>query len=164
MMDVGAALVADGEAAEAVEPGERPFDDPAVAAEPVAALDPAPGDARFDVAAAATATAAAMVKGLVGVQLVRPAPWSPARPLDRRDGIEHRLQHHAVVPVGRAQEAGERRAVPVDHNMALRARFAAVRRVRTGLVAPFFAGTAALSRQARDQSMRPASPSRFRSS
>ena len=43
-MDVGAPLVPDGEASEAVEPGEGALDDPAVAARLVAALDALAGD------------------------------------------------------------------------------------------------------------------------
>ncbi len=56
-------------------------------------------------------------------------------------------QRDAVVAVGAGQERGERGAAPVDHNVALRARAAAIRRVRAGLLAPLFAGTQALSRQ-----------------
>ncbi len=48
----------------------------------------------------------------------------------------------------------------VDHKMALRARFAAIRRIRPGLSAPFLAGMLALSRLALDQSILSASPSR----
>jgi hypothetical protein len=66
-MDVGTAFVADGKAAEAVEPCEGPFDDPPVLAEPLAALDAAPGDARGDATSAAFLTAAAVIIGLVGV-------------------------------------------------------------------------------------------------
>ncbi|CAA9547209.1 MAG: hypothetical protein AVDCRST_MAG43-750 [uncultured Thermomicrobiales bacterium] len=44
-MDVGAALVADGQAAVAVELGEDPLDDPAVAAQSLARIDPLAGDA-----------------------------------------------------------------------------------------------------------------------
>ncbi len=163
-MDVGATFVTNGEAAEAIEPGERAFDDPAVAAELLAAVDATPGDTRLDVTLPATGPAAAMIERLVGVELIGPTAGPPAGALDGRNGIEHRFQHQAVVPVGRAQEAGERRARAVDHKMALRARFAAIRRAGAGLVAPFFAGTAALSRQARDQSRRSAPPSRFKSS
>jgi hypothetical protein len=58
-MDVLASLVANDEAAEAVEPGEGPFGDPAVAAELLAAVDAAPGDPRRDWTARATATSSA---------------------------------------------------------------------------------------------------------
>jgi hypothetical protein len=51
-VDVGAPLVADGEALEAVEPGERSLHDPSVSAKPLAGFHAAPGDARFDGAGA----------------------------------------------------------------------------------------------------------------
>ena len=94
------------------------------------------------------------------MQLVGSAAWPSPRPLDGRDTIEGRFEQEIVVPVGRAQETGERRALPVDHEMALRARFAAIRWVRPGLAAPFFAGRLALSSAARLQSMRSALPRR----
>lgn len=77
-MDVGPSLVADGEAAELGEPGQRPLDDPPVPAQTLAALDPAPGDAGPDATTGQRLTAAAVIVGLVGVQLrgplARPTP------------------------------------------------------------------------------------------
>ena len=159
-MDVVAALVTDGEAPEAIEPCQCPFDDPAIAAELLAAFDTASGDARDDMPPAASAAAEGVIISLVSVQPVRAAAGPTAPLADRRDGIEHRFQHLAVVTVGRAQQAGERCAVAIDHNMALGARFAAIGRVRADFGAPFFAGTVALSRAVRLQSMWSALPSR----
>jgi hypothetical protein len=58
------------------------------------------------------------------------------------------------------QVQGQRDSLPVGQHMALRARFAAIRRIRAGPRPPFFAGMAAESMQARDQSIWSASPSR----
>jgi hypothetical protein len=61
-----------------------------VPAQALAALDPAPGDARNDAALPAGAAAAGVVVALVAVQLGR-APARPAAALpDRRHGVEHR--------------------------------------------------------------------------
>lgn len=68
-MDVVSPLVADGEATELGEPRQRALDDPPATSQPLAALDPAPGDARLDATAGQRLTAAAVVVGLVGVQL-----------------------------------------------------------------------------------------------
>lgn len=68
-MDVGSPLVADGEATELGEPSQGPLGDPPVTSQPLAALDPAPGDAGLDAAAGQRLTAAAMVVGLISVQL-----------------------------------------------------------------------------------------------
>jgi hypothetical protein len=62
---VGVAVVADGEAAVAVEPGEGAFDDPAVGAESGAVLALAAGDERFDAAFAQLAAAAGVVVAAV---------------------------------------------------------------------------------------------------
>ena len=47
-MEIGAALVADGEAPKAIEPRQGALDDPAVLAQALARLDAAPGDPRHD--------------------------------------------------------------------------------------------------------------------
>jgi hypothetical protein len=98
MVHVGPALVADGEAAEAVDPSEAALDDPSVAAELLATVDPAAGDAVFDAATRAGAPAAAVV-GFVGVQLVR----SASRPT-RFPVTEQMLEGDAVVDVGAGQQ------------------------------------------------------------
>lgn len=51
-MDVGPSLVADGQAAKAVEPSQRALDDPTVAAQTLAAVEAAPGAAGDNAAAA----------------------------------------------------------------------------------------------------------------
>ena len=105
-MDVIAALITDGEAAEAVEPSKGTLDHPAVAAQPVAALDAASRDAGEDAAAAAGLTAGAGVICLVGMQLVGSTPGATSRAPDRRDGVESGFEHQVVIVVGRAHQAG----------------------------------------------------------
>jgi hypothetical protein len=93
------------------------------------------------------------VVALVGVQFGWSTPW-PSRTLaDCRHGIDQRLQELAVMPVGRRNPQGEGDAIGIDEDVALGARFAAVRWVRPGLFAPLFAGTLALSTAARSQLM-----------
>ena len=136
-VDVGAALVADGEAAVAVHPGMGALHYPAVSSEAGAALDAPPGDTQGGAAGAALPAAAAVVVGLVGVQLVRSAPRTAPAPIpDRRDGVQGGRQHHAVVPVGPAERQAERRAAGIRDEVAFGARFAAVRRARPGLGSP----------------------------
>lgn len=163
-MDVGAAFVANHEAAKAGEPGEAAFDDPTMAAKALAILDAAAGDAGHDAALAAGLAARMAVIGLVGVEFPWASAW-PARAATAEAGhsIEGWRQHLAVVAVGGAQGDTERRALGIGDDMAFGARPAAIRRVRTGLLAPLFAGTDALSSAARSQRMRPAASSRFSS-
>ncbi len=162
-MDVGTPLVADRQATEAVEPGERAFHDPAVPAQPFAGFHATSGDPRPDGAGATLFAATPVIIGLVGVELLGPPARSPSPVPHARHRVEGGRQHEAVVPVGWAQAHPERGASPVDHKVALCARFAPIRRVRAGLGAPLFAAADALSREARLQSSCPASASRSRS-
>jgi hypothetical protein len=90
------ALVADAQAAEAIEPRDRPLRDPPVPRKPLATLDAAAGDARREVTAVHLGPQSAAVVSLVDVQLHR----MPARPIapapDGRDGV-YRLKYHARV-------------------------------------------------------------------
>jgi hypothetical protein len=60
--------------------------------------------------------------------------------------------------VSRRAEYCKRYSFDFDHNMALRARFACIRRIGTSTFSPFLAATLAESTAARDQSILPASP------
>ncbi len=78
-MDIGLPLVRYGEATELGEPSQGSLDDPLMASQPPAALDPASGDAVPDATAGERLTAAAVVvASLVGVELrgplARPCP------------------------------------------------------------------------------------------
>src|ERR1700716_1444957 len=92
----GGAGVADLQAPEAVEPGERPFDHPAVASQAVLGLDTTAGDAGDDAALAQGQTEVTVVVTLVGMELVRSATGPAARlgadGLDGVDGGEHHLR------------------------------------------------------------------------
>ena len=157
LVDVGAPLVADGQAAGAIEPGMAALDHPAMPSEPVASLDAAPGNPRPDPARPAFLPPHSRIIGLVGMQLVgSPARASPPPAAQGRDRVQRRGHQRAVVAVGAGQDEAERRTARVGDEVALGARLAAVRRVRAGGRPPFFAGTLALSRLARLQSISPA--------
>jgi hypothetical protein len=160
-VDIGAPLVAEGKAAEAVEPGQRALDPPSVPAQPFADPHAPPGNAGLEGAGSAFGSTTAVVVGFVGVKRAGPLPG--ATPAMTDTGIEGRPEHEAVMAMGWAQTHPERGAPAVDPNMASQARFATIRRVRAGLGAPSFAGPDALSRLARLQSRRSASAKRSRS-
>ena len=82
-MDVGAALIADGQATETVEPGQGTLNDPAMPAESFTRLDAASGNAGNNAALAAGNAAARIVVALVGMQLERTATRPPT-PMVRR--------------------------------------------------------------------------------
>jgi hypothetical protein len=152
-MNVVAPLVPDLQPAVAVEPRPRPFYDPAVTAQPLARLSPAPRDPRRDASLTQLGAQRGGVVSLVGVQLLGAlARAAPPAALDRLDGV-HDFEHHVrVVDVGGTQARRERDTLGFDHKMALRARFASIRRIRAGFFAPPTAGTVNESTEARDQS------------
>lgn len=76
-------LVSDGQAAVAEEPGDRPFDLPAVPAETLAGLDAGPGDARDDAPLAQPLQPLGGVVRLVGAE---PAGAASAGTAPRADG------------------------------------------------------------------------------
>ena len=155
MVDVEASFVADGEAAEAVQPGEGPLDHPAVTAELLAGLDTASCDAGLDASSLAGPTASTKVVGLVGVELRRPSSGPASLTADRRNSIQQFIEGFAVVDVGSGQKEGERDALPVGDEVALGPRSAAVGRIGASRLTPLLAATDELSRQARLQSAGP---------
>jgi hypothetical protein len=159
-MDVISPLIANLQPAIAIEPGQCSLHHPAVAPEALAGIDPASCNARGDASLTQGLPTARVVIPFVRVQLVRSLPRSPTWTFDGLNGIYRRLQHPRAMDIGRRMGYGERDPVSVDHNMALRARFAAICRIRSGFDAPPGAGTLAESSDARDQSIWSASPSR----
>ena len=94
-MDIGTSLVAHRETTEAIEPGQRAFDHPAMAAQALTRLNATSRDARDNAALAAGQATACIVVALVGMQFGGTAartttmlPWL----VDRRDRIERGLQ------------------------------------------------------------------------
>jgi hypothetical protein len=129
---------------------------PPVTPQPLRTLHALPRYAPFDPALFERLGALRVVVGFVGVYFLGTLP----RALYGFYGVEKLREEHRVVAVRARTHRGQRDALPVANNVALRARFALVRRIRSGFSAPFFAGTMVESKQARDQSIRSASPSR----
>jgi hypothetical protein len=112
-VDVLAALVSDGEAAELAQPGEGAFDHPAMAPKPFAGVDPCAGDPHLDSASPQEATTARDVVGLVGMELGGALPWATAWALDVRNGVDHCLEDRTVVAIGSSHEGRACRAPSV---------------------------------------------------
>ena len=140
-MDLVAAVVADEQPLEVVEPGEGALDDPAVAAEAGAVLDPTAGDLWLDPASAELAAVLVVVVATVGGDPVGPSP----RPADlapyRRDPLDERDQLGDVVAVAARDCPGERDPGRVDEEVVLRPASGSINRARARRGAPFFACT-----------------------
>ncbi len=160
LMDIRSPLVPDRQPPVPGQPCQRPFDHPAVTAQALAGIDALARDPDRDVAAPQEPSAPGQIVRLVGMQLrgafAAAACWRP----DQRHGIDQRLEDHAVVPVRAGQEGRQGNALAIGDQMPFRAWLAAIGGIRPDRLAPLFAGTLALSRLARSQSIRSASPSR----
>jgi len=160
LSDVVAPLPADREAAELEEPSDRALGNPAEPPEFLAGLDAFPRDSIEDAPLLEVGVTAGDVVGLVGVEFLGPNAGPATRAPDRLDQFDQRLEQLAVVVVGRGLPGGQRRALPVDQDVLLRARLAPIGRVRPGFGPPFFARRLPESRLARLQSIRSAAPRR----
>jgi hypothetical protein len=151
-MNICSALITDFQTTIAVQPGKGSFDDPTMFTKPFLTFYSTPGNPWSDPTLSQNLAIMSTVVAFVGVQFLRTPSWSTTLLTNGRDGIHHRFQHGCFMHIGRRMSYDERDASSFDHNMALRARFAAIRWVRTGRFAPPGAGTMPASRLARDQS------------
>jgi hypothetical protein len=140
-VDLGAAVVADEEPFELVQPGERALDDPAVAAQPRAVPGRAACDLRPNCAPAQLASLRPMVVGAVRGDPLRPSPRPADVATHRRNPLDERDQLGDVVAVAAGERPGERDPGRVDQEMVLGAVSGSINRARARLGAPFFACT-----------------------
>jgi hypothetical protein len=163
-VDVRPPLIAHRQPAIPAKPRQSTLHHPSVASQSLARVDPPTGDAWGYAPLAQGFSAAWEVVTLICVELVGTTlPRSarkPARSLDGLYGVHALFQDLRVVDVCATENYRERDASSVRNNVALRARLSLIRRIRTGSLAPLFAGTLAESREARSQSTWSASPSR----
>src|SRR5919204_4639134 len=136
LMDIRPALIADGQAAVLAQPGQRALHAPAVPPPARAAVHALAGAAHLDAALTQGAPTARAVVRLVRVHLVWALAWTARGALDGRDAIAQRREDAGIGAVGRGEQHRARESLPVAHNMALAARFAAIRRIRPGFLAP----------------------------
>jgi hypothetical protein len=140
-VDFVAAVVADEQSLEVVQPGEGTFDDPAGAAEPGAVRGVSSRDLVFDPARAQLPAVLVVVVATIGGEAV----GSPTRSADlathRRDALEERDQLGDVVAVAARNRPGERDPACVDQEVVLGAVSGSINRARARFGAPFFACT-----------------------
>lgn len=151
-------FVPDSEAAVAVEPGDRPFDLPAVPAEPLAGLDTWTGYARDKVPATEPAEMLRRVVRLVRADLHRPPSTWSAPGADGGDAENQRFEHLAIVHVRAGHRDGQREALNLGQHVQIAASLAAIDRFGR-LSKPPIARTDAASTIVGDQSSSPLAPS-----
>jgi hypothetical protein len=166
LVNVQPSFVADDQSTELAQPSERALDHPPVLAQLLAALHSSPGNPRCYASLPQSTSTTLEIVPLVSMQFGRTFSASSAngsRLLDGLDGINYISESIAVVDVCRSADYREWDSFGVDHNMALRSRFAFICRIGAGTFSPFLAATLAESTAARDHSILPASPNRSKS-
>jgi hypothetical protein len=140
-VDVVAAVVADEQSLELVQPGEGALDNPAGAAETGAVPGLAAGDLGPDPARAKLAAVGGVVVAAVSGQSV----GATARPADlaahRWHAVEQRDQLGDVMAVTARDRPGERDPRRVDQEVVFGAVSGSINRARARRGAPFFACT-----------------------
>jgi hypothetical protein len=106
-VDFVAAVVADEQPFEVVEPGEGAFDDPADAAEAGAVLGLAARDLGADAASSELAPVLVMVVTTIGGDQVRSPAWPADLAAHRRHTLDERDQLGDVVAVAARDRPGE---------------------------------------------------------
>jgi hypothetical protein len=140
-VDLVAAVVADEQSFEFVQPGEGALDDPAGAAEAGAVFGPAAGDLRCDPAFAQFLAVGGVVVAAVGGHALGAPAWPADAAAHRRDRVDERDQLGDVVAVAARDRPGERDPGRVDQEVVLGAVSGSVNRARARRGAPFFACT-----------------------
>ena len=140
-MDFVAAVVADEQPFEVVQPGEGALDDPADAAEAGAVLGLTTGDLGADAASTEFTPVLVVVVAAVGGDAIR----APTRTADLAahwwHALDKRDQLRDVVAVAAGDGPGERETGGVYEKVMLGARSGSINRARARLGAPFFACT-----------------------
>ncbi len=140
-MDLVAAVVADEQPLEVVQPGEGALNDPAVAAEAGVVLGLAPRDLGPDPSVSELTPVLVVVVAAIGGNPVGPSPRTPDATAYRRDPLDERDQLSDVVAVAARERPGERDPGRVDQEVVFGAVSGSINRARARFGAPFFACT-----------------------
>ena len=140
-MDFGAAVVADQQPLEVMEPGEGALDDPAVATEPGAVLALAAGDLGCNPPPTELATVLVVVVSAVGGETRGSLPRAADPAAHGGDGVDERDQLGDVIAVAAREPPSEWDPGRVDQEVVLGAVSGSINWARAGLRAPFFACT-----------------------
>jgi len=140
-VDVSAAVKADEQPFELVQPCEGALDHPAVAAESGAVLALSPCDLRSDAAPAKLASLRTVVVGAISGDPVGTPAGSADLATDGRNPLDQRHQLGYVVAVAARERPGERDPGRVDKQVMLGTVSGSINRARAPRGAPFFACT-----------------------
>ena len=154
-MDVGAALIADGEAPEAMEPRQGAFHHPATAAKTAAVRCAPTREDRGDAARPQTGAVRLGIVAAVALQRAGLAPRAPTLAAHGGQRLDHRVEVRDVIDVGRGYLRDERDAARIGDEVVFGALLAAIGWVRSSFFPPRTARTDPLSMTVQRWSRRP---------
>ena len=155
MVHVSTAFVPHRESAEAMKPGQGPFDYPPGDAEPAPVWRAPAGEDGHDALGLQSVAVRLRVVAPVALQRIGFAAWSAASPTDRGQGGDERVELGNVVDVGGRQLRDEWDAPRLSDDVVFGARLAAIGWVRSSFFPPRNARSDALSTTAHRRSKRP---------
>lgn len=135
-VDVVAPFVADLQTTKAGKPTNRPLHHPAIASQPLGGINPSSSNARQNASSAQRCSLLSRVIRFVCMKFLGSSSGPPSFPSDRDDCIYGCLQHSHIMDIRRRGRDRQRDALAFDQKMALRARFAAICRIRPVLEPP----------------------------
>jgi hypothetical protein len=159
-MEVRTALIADRQAPEAMQPGQRPFDHPPDDAESAPMRCAALGQDRRDPAGAKPLAVRFGVVAAIALERTGPADRAPTSTANRGKGLDHGIQLRDVIDIGGGHLGDKRDPVRLGDDVVLGPRLAAIGWVRSSFFPPRTARTVPLSMIVQRTSSWP----RFRSS
>ena len=154
-MDIGAALVADGETSVAVEPGDRSLNHPARGAEAAPMRRSTPRQDGPDAPRPEAVAVRLGVVAAVALQRIGPAMRSAAAAAYRRERRDHGIELRDVVDVGGGHLRDEGNAARIGDEVVFGALLAAIGWVRSSFFPPRTARTEPLSITVQRWSSRP---------
>jgi hypothetical protein len=155
-MDVVAAFVANAEAAELMEPGNRSFHDPASFTQATAMFGVSSGQTGSNAAAAKLVAVRLRIVSAIALDALGAVTGPTGLAAEGRNGLHQGQKLSHVVSIRGGKRRGQGNARRICNDMVFAPRFTAIGRVGTGFCPPSKARTLELSTTARDQSIRSA--------
>jgi len=160
-VNVVTAFVSNSQAAELVQPTDRPLHNPSKDAQAAAVLGVSFGDYRLDAAQGQLLAVRIGIVGSISEDFSGALHRASDLASDRRDRVDQRDQLRHVVTVGACEQDGKRNAFRIRDQMVFCPAFPAIHGAGTGTFAPPTARTCELSTTAKERSSWSSDRSRF---
>ena len=161
-MNICSTLIANRQTSHLVQPAQTAFNYPTVFTQLLATFDALSRNSTFNLSAIQNVPDPKSIVSFICMKFLRLFARSPNLSTNRRNRIQHGLQHLYVVDICWSDLNRQRNTISVGNQVPFGSWFSSICWVGAYLVPPFLAGTVALSRHARSQSISPAILRRLR--